>query len=278
MISLSNSDAHRIRRLFGAEHLMFVIEAMIAGHSPARIWVDDQNPETALIWDGAHCVYVAGAADKTGQWQEVFRRQIAPSGPSLIKLYVDQPAAGEPTAGEPALRLPGYTLHRRARVLFRLDQPAKAIAPGPLPAGFTISEIAASFDELGALGNFDQVEAEIGCCWNSIEDFRRAGFGFCVHDGQSIACWCTAEYVSAGQCGIGIETIAAGRRRGFATAATQAFITHCAAHQITPHWDSWADNAPSIAVAERTGFRKIETYSIFVVTPDIQWPARYGGF
>ncbi|HET7015357.1 MAG TPA: GNAT family N-acetyltransferase [Streptosporangiaceae bacterium] len=273
MISLPNSDAHRIRQLFGAEHLSFVIEAMITGHSPARIWVDDPDPTTALIWDGAHCVYVAGPADKGGQWQEVFRHQIARSAPSLIKLYL-----GEAAACDPTLRLPGYTLKQRERVLYRLDQPAKRIAPPPLPTGFTITEIGAGFDELGALDHFDEVEGEIGSCWNSIEDFRRAGFGFCVHDRRSIACWCTAEYVSTGQCGIGIETVPQCRRRGFATAATHAFLTHCAAHQITPHWDAWSDNTPSIAVAENTGFRKIETYSILVASPDIQWPARYGGF
>src|SRR5262249_20008072 len=148
----------------------------------------------------------------------------------------------------------------------------------PLPAGFTVSEIGAGFDELGALDNFTEVRDEIGSCWNSIEDFRKAGFGFCVHDDRSIACSCTAEYVRAGRCGIGIEPVPAGRRRGFATAATQAFIAHCATRNITPHWDSWADNTPSISVAEKTGFRKIEPYSILVVTPDIQWPARYGGF
>jgi hypothetical protein len=58
----------------------------------------------------------------------------------------------------------------------------------------------------------------------------------------------------------------------FPAAPTQAFATHCAANQITPHWDAWADNSPSVAVAEKTGFRKIESYSILVATPDIKSP------
>jgi hypothetical protein len=269
MISLPSSDAHRIRRLFGAEHLTFVIEAIIAGHSPARIWVDDRaGPETALIWDGAHCVYLAGPADASDWWEATFLREIAPAAPSLIKLY-----AGE-ALSKPA-RLPGFTFQRRDRVLYRLDRPARRVDASrldwpALPAGFTITEIGAGFDELGALENFAGVESEIGSCWNSIADFRKTGFGFCVHDSESIACWCTAEYVSAGQCGIGIETVAGSRRRGFATAATQAFATHCAASRITPHWDAWADNFPSVAVAEKTGFRKIESYSILVATPYIK--------
>ena len=35
-------------------------------------------------------------------------------------------------------------------------------------------------------------------------------------DGSRIAAWCTAEYVSRGMCGIGIETIESGKpRTGF---------------------------------------------------------------
>jgi hypothetical protein len=211
VISLPNIDAHRIRRLFGAEHLTFVIEAIIAGHSPARIWVDDlAAPEITLIWDGAHCVYLAGPQGGSGWWEETFMREIAPAAPSLLKVY-----AGE--ALSRPVRLPGFTCQRRERVLYRLDRPARRVDAGrldspALPAGFTITEIGAGFDELGALENFAEVEAEIGSCWNSIADFRKTGFGFCVHDGESIACWCTAEYVSAGQCGIGIETVPGSRR------------------------------------------------------------------
>jgi GNAT superfamily N-acetyltransferase len=264
MISLPNSDAPRIQPLFHGEHLSLVIKAIIAGHSPARIWVDDQSaPGTALIWDRAHCVYAASPADNSEQWQDAFLRHIAPTAPGLIKLYADE----KTLAGH--ITLPGRTVQPRQRVFYRTGRLAKTDKPEPLPAGFTISEIAAGFDELGALGNFDEIEAEIGSTWTSIADFRRAGFGYCVHDGRTIACWCTAEYVSDGQCGIGIETAPAFRRRGFATAATVAFITHCSAHQITPHWDAWADNTPSIAVAEKTGFRKVDSYSILVVRPDI---------
>jgi hypothetical protein len=68
-----------------------------------------------------------------------------------------------------------------------------------------------------------------------------------VHDDRSIACWRTAEYASAGQCGIGIATI-----RGVA-------------------------DTPSVAIAEKAGFREIETYSILVVTREIEWPGRLGG-
>jgi RimJ/RimL family protein N-acetyltransferase len=79
---------------------------------------------------------------------------------------------------------------------------------------------------------------------------------------RQIVCWCTAEYVSCGWCGIGIETIQAYQRRGLATATATAFLAHCAAHGIQPHWDCWANNVPSVRVAEKVGFALVEEYEV----------------
>ncbi len=76
--------------------------------------------------------------------------------------------------------------------------------------------------------------------------------------------WCTAEFVSDGKCGIGIETIPAYRGRGFATVTASAFLEHCAERAMTPLWDAWVRNVPSAAVAEKVGLEKVETYAIYV--------------
>ena len=31
----------------------------------------------------------------------------------------------------------------------------------------------------------------------------------------------------------------------------------------TPYWDAWTTNLPSVTVAERLGFQKVETYPIY---------------
>lgn len=68
MISLPHGDVTRIRHLFAAEHLALVIDAVIAGNSPARVWADDPAaPQTAMVWDGAHSLYLAGAVDHQRQ-------------------------------------------------------------------------------------------------------------------------------------------------------------------------------------------------------------------
>lgn len=240
--------------MFEAEHLALVIDAMAVGNSPATVWVDDDTaPRAAAIWDRAHSLYLAGGADGVGEFGAAISQHVAAARPGLVKVYATDGAA-----------LAGRPLDRRERVFYRGGQLRIPGWRSRLPAGLRISSIGTAIGQLAALGNFADVAAEIESCWPSMADFRRAGFGFCAHDGELIVCWCTAEYVSDGQCGIGIETVPTYRRLGVATLTASAFVEYCVAGGIRPHWDSWSDNAPSVAVAEKVGFRKVETYEVFV--------------
>jgi RimJ/RimL family protein N-acetyltransferase len=257
VIPLPGREVHRIRHMFDTEHLALVVDAVAAGNSPAQVWADSlAEPRAALVWDGAHGIYFAGSLDQAEAWQVLFRDEIAPAGRGIFKLYATEAAA--------TAVLAGHALHPRERVFYRGGQLRFPDWPLRLPAGFQISAINDRFCELDALSNFDEVIAEIESCWNSVADFRRAGFGYCAHDAETIVSWCTAEYVSEGRCGIGIETVAAYGGRGFATLTASAFVEHCAERGVTPHWDCWTSNLPSVAIAEKLGFHKLETYSIFV--------------
>ena len=98
--------------------------------------------------------------------------------------------------------------------------------------------------------------------WGSVEAFLRGGFGYCIASEREIVCWCTAEHVSPGWCGVGIETISEYQRRGLATTAATAFLSHCVGNGIRMHWDCWADNAPSVRVAEKIGLDVVERYEV----------------
>jgi hypothetical protein len=190
-------ELHRVRHLVEAEHLTLVIDAMAAGNSPATVWVDDgAAPGAAAIWDGTHSLYLAGAADRAGALGASIGQHIASARPGLVKVYATDAAASAAFAG--------CQLESRERVFYRGGQLQIPCWRSRLSAGLRISSIGDEIRRLAAFGNFADVSAEIESCWPSIADFRRTGFGFCVHDGQVIVCWCTAEYVSDGRCGIGI--------------------------------------------------------------------------
>lgn len=257
MDPLPNQDVDRVRHLFDADHLSFVVDAIRGGNSPARVWVDSiLAPRAALIWDESHSVYLAGALDRAEEWRDLVDREIGSVGQGVLKAYVTDDAAETVFAG--------YPFQRRERVLYRGDRPVIADWRHRLPAGFEVSMIDDRLTEPDSLANAADVVAEIESCWTSLDSFRRNGFGFIAHDAQAIVCWCTAEFVSDRTCGVGIETVPAHRGRGFATLTASAFMEHCAKWAITPHWDAWRSNVPSVAVAEKVGFRKPETYAIYV--------------
>lgn len=253
---LSRVDADRVRHLFDSEHLSLVIDAVAAGNSPARVWVDAlAAPRAALIWDGCHSVYLVGSIERA-DWRNLFDREVAPAGRGVLKAYV--------TDGAAKTVFSGYPLQRRERVLFRGGRRPIPDWRTRVPTGFQISVIDDRLAGSDTLANAVEVITEIESCWESLSDFRRNGFGLVAHDARAIVCWCTAEFVSDGKCGIGIETIPAYRGRGFATVTASAFLEHCAERAMTPHWDAWVHNAPSVAVAERIGLDKVETYAIYV--------------
>jgi RimJ/RimL family protein N-acetyltransferase len=66
--------------------------------------------------------------------------------------------------------------------------------------------------------------------------------------------------MSEGKCGIGIETVEEHQGKGFATAVAAEFVRHALALGFKPHWDCWANNLPSIRVAEKVGFEDAHDY------------------
>lgn len=257
MDRLPGGETHRVRHLFGSAHLSLVVDGVAAGNTPATVWADDAGaPRSALVWDGAHNLYFAGDLDRAGGWRDLFDREIAPAGTGILKVH-----AGAASA---AAIFAGLRMRERERVFYRRDAAPVADRRRALPTGFRITPIHDGYDDLSALTNAGDVTAEIESGWHSVADFRRDGFGFAVHTGDTIVCWCTAEFRSGGKCGIGIETVAAYQGRGLATLTAVAFVEHCATRGVTPHWDAWASNLPSVAVAEKAGFQLVERYPALV--------------
>lgn len=260
---LAPSQYPLVRHLGVEPHLSLVIKAVIAGHSPASIWVDEgPRPQTALLWDKGHCLYVLSAAASAPSWLHTLIHQtIIPEARArhirLLKVYHQEAGWADII---PTLLAP-LALTLKARAFYRLDP---SYVPGtiPVPPGFTLQPITAPLLANDDLENIQSLRNEIASCWPTLARFLRHGFGFCLVHGTKLVSWCTAEYRSAGQCGVGIETIEAYQGRGLATAATLAFVTHSQKHRLVPHWDSWQANTPSLAVAQKAGFRHLLDYTV----------------
>lgn len=265
---LKENEFEKARPLFHRQNLAFVIEAVIAGNSPAIIWVDHAaNPSAAFLWDRAHCLYLVGAKENkefTRNVIELISGQLFPEarsqGLTLFKVYYSD------IEWEPKIPVifPQVSLRKMDRVLYTFDHLTEEDGKHRLLEGFQLHLIDHSLLANLKLENIQFLIEEIESCWPSLACFLENGFGFCLLKDQEIVCWCTAEYVSGRQCGIGIETVEKHMNHGYATITASAFVSYCRANQIKPHWDSWKVNLPSVSVAEKAGFKKVLEYSVFL--------------
>lgn len=240
-----------------------IFDSMAAEIAPSKFFVDDKNnPSLSLAWDRGSCFFFGGKLKKATEAKGIIEflkteilKEETRKDLGVAKLYYPS------DTWEEALReyLKEFNPQVLKRVLYGHDL---KVIPEILEANLHVLEIDRVLMESSSLGNLHSVTQEINRMWGSVDNFLKNGFGICVLDGNDIICWCTAEYVSEGFCGIGIETIEGNQNKGIATVTTIAFLKKCARLGIRPYWDSWKNNIPSVRVAEKTGFKKVVDYKI----------------
>jgi RimJ/RimL family protein N-acetyltransferase len=114
------------------------------------------------------------------------------------------------------------------------------------------------------LQNLAYVRDEIKTMWPSLERFGEKGFGVAALLEETVIGWCTAEYASEGQCGIGIATVSEFENKGVATAMAARFVEICLQRHLTPHWECNSRNPGSVRVAEKVGFELIQEGTFWI--------------
>ncbi len=259
---LAYGEIERVEQFLSLPHLSLLIRAVIRGNSPARVWVDTEvRPRVAFLWDGRHCIYLTGDTESATR-RELFRWFLAEIGQAAkdarisgFKVYVTDPE------WERAVQETLPAMRKRQRILLGVG-PNGRNRQTPSLDEFQVQSIDRTLVKSRDVQNLDLVLDEIRGGWPSLDRFLAHGFGIVVRRDDTIACWCTAEYVSEGQCGIGIETVPTFQNRGLATLAATAFVAECAKRQVTAYWDSWQDNHASLRVAEKVGFEALYRYQV----------------
>jgi len=250
--------------LFAEPHLDLVLRAIVADNARGRVWAGVAiAPAAALLWDGEQSVYLVGDGSDAAFLGELpgllagIQAEAEVAGVRFFKIYTSD------VSWEPAIVRLLPAARRRGRILLRRgsDYAGAGVA---IPSGCRVVPIDGALLGDGDVGGVEPVREEIGWMWPSLERFLARGFGFAALAGGRVVAWCTAEYVSAGRCGIGIETIPLFQRQGFATATAAAFLAECRARGLVAHWESWLDNLPSVRVAEKLGFERVCAYDVYV--------------
>ena len=253
---------HTLAATFPGRQPEMVVASVAAGNNTARLWSAGSGAEGVfLLWDqGNNVFYLTGAPIR----ETVDTIATLVSGPVREQALRTNLAYFKTRALSDACEsvlpdlFPNILLRKTRKHFFHLRTPRDV----HLPEGVRFAPIDRSLLERDDLENLAPVREEVGWMWPSLERFYQNGFGRAAICDEKTVCWCTAEYASPRQCGIGIETVPQYQGRGIASAATRCFADDCARRRIIPHWECDPENGASVRVAEKVGFERVEE-SIF---------------
>jgi GNAT superfamily N-acetyltransferase len=260
-IELSPDRIDAYRAYFSGPHAELVAASIAEGNTAAQLWTTSQPdaPPALLLWDkGNNVFYLAGklaAAAAQRELADLLRTSIRPR--ALHERLTHFKVRALPASDEAALAMlfEGVALSEISVVFYSFTR-AQPPAP-PTPEGVQLTPIDRALLTCADLENLEPVRAEIRWMWPSEQRFYERGLGAAALAGRRVICWCTAEYVSAARCGVGIETEPQYTRRGVATATAAYFVQLCRRRGLTPYWESRSSNLPSIRVAENVGFERL---------------------
>ena len=253
---------------FPGAHPQAIFASLLAHYTAGRLWVRTQNTETvAWLWDQGNSVFYV-----TGDLASAAIRQ---SCAALVGDVV-KPAALQ--AGAPWFSIHCHPILAREELIAtvpaaehwpverRFYQWPAAAAPPAVnpPAGVTLHPIDEQLLARNDLANLAEVAGEIRWMWPSTAQFLRDGLGTVAVVEETIACWCTGEYRSRHQVGLGITTAEPYRRRGIATATAAHAVTQALAQGLRPFWECTEQNLASQRLAETVGFLYTERSSTWV--------------
>ena len=260
---LPSANIEAYAAAFPGPHAALVVASIAAGNTAARLWVAGQpaGGVVMLLWDKGNNVFYLGGDPVP----ETARRDLA----ALIAAHIRLAALAEDRArfkarafapsSEAALaQIFGEIDLKEAHTLFYTfpNIPPKTPAT-PDVGGLRFASIDRALLASDTMENIAHIRSEIRWMWPSQERFYEQGFGVAAVVEDRAICWCTAEYVSAHCCGIGIATDPAYERRGVATATAARFVIEAQRRGIVPYWECASWNSASIRVAQKVGFEQI---------------------
>lgn len=263
-------DLATLRASFPGAHLDLALASILDGNTEGELWrVGREEAAWLLLWDrGNNVLFWSGQEDERAATEaaQLVEEEIAPRSIAAGRSYFKTQAVGPASDGFLARAFPGVVLTPSTTLLY-VDSgaPLSQIVAPDIP---DLVFLPITGELLPAdLAGMAEVREEVDAMWPSRARFDERGLGVVAVVGQRVVCWCTAEYMSADRCGIGIATEPELRGRGIAPAATRWFLERARTAGLRVHWECRAGNAASMRVAGKVGLVKLSGYT--------QWIGRF---
>lgn len=264
---LDSAYYDRARAVFSdlARHQM-AVDAVLSGAFPAPVYVDNpDHPQVAVTWTTQR-LFLAGKpqdASLNVALRDVIARHYIPQAIAAGKdsFVLDYAPSGWEEQIDTILqdRFPIKDQH-----LFFTFKTLWRGWRDHLPDGYTVHEINRQIVHDPRLKGCDILLEEMASERPSVDDFLEKSFGLCLIRENELVGWCLSEYNGARQCEVGILVMEPYRRRGLGTIIASAFAEHALARGITRiGWHCWTSNIPSVALAQKAGYKQVLEYPVY---------------
>lgn len=278
MFVLAKEQFYKVKSLFAPYRHQLLTRSVMEGHSVGEIYVDNRISPKCAVMRGIHFeVYLAGdpgCTTKEKEFSDWFSEQIfAPvkeKGFPYLNVYYVSEAWKQRISRFFAQE--GYQTEQVKKRFYTLDLNAASrscskfdLVSTSLPGGASIQPITSELVNDTEKTNLDQMLLWIELSWPSVEHFLQHGMGYAVVEDNAIASWCLTLFAADADWELGLMTLDAYRKKGYAKALALACVNYSLANGKQPLWNCDDTNLPSIHVAESVGFQLERSYEVFQV-------------
>jgi GNAT superfamily N-acetyltransferase len=239
--------------------------AVVEGVNPGRIFVDDVNsPTSGLIWLGNNDGFIFIGNERNvrfnTQLNHFIDTVIVPETKKVGLTWFE--GIGNHSKWNETIKKVFKdrdlgSWNQRVYTLRKEDY--KGTFEFTSEEGYKIVKMSEVLSD-NSIKNFEFLHSKIEEFWSSSKAFLNEGVGYCVVYKNEIVSVCFSGFVVNNVHCIDIETLKEHQGKKVAQKVARTFVEDCLANNLVPYWDCMESNKPSIAVAEKIGFRNVFNY------------------
>ena len=258
MLELQKAQFPSIAHLLsGIRCDMAFVYSILENKQHGRILVDDlAAPRSAIFWHYCGFSFISGAVDNHAFNRDLYQllHGVYEQKQQRFFLFVNDTNWNSRIIqlinGSPSIKI-------LERLQFRFNREIFHNCNIALPTGYSLKEIGKTI--------FETIEGRLvpSFSWHSYEAFSSCGKGYCLLDGENIACNAFATAIGSDTIDIAVETNVQYQQKGLAVPTAAAMIQYCLRSGYVPNWGCDSTNIGSLHTAQSLGFEIDGSHPIY---------------
>jgi len=267
IFELDRKDYPKAENLFNRLKANTAIESIFNFKNEARLFVDNiSNPESVFVLNSWAYYYLAGDSENTDFNTSLIEFLENDFFPESIKNNCNTSFAFYPDSEEWSIKIEEIFSHlnlqKSGKTYFNFNRNRfNKNWRESIPEGFSIKRI--DQDIVDSIKDNKEFVDYIKFAWTTLDSYFEKGLGYCAVTENDFAAICISVFASENEREVGIKTFPGYQRKGLAYLTASAYIEECLMNDLIPVWSCFSENAISIKLAEKIGFKIEASHPIY---------------